>query len=259
MGAAGAVVPRIGDDADDLCPGSGLALPAEARAGTDRVPATEVSRDKRLVDDDQTRSTGTVGFVEHPPSQQRDPHRVEIAARGHRREGARQRCTRSGAFHFDLPREEVGRRELRHHPGLRHARHRLDAPRQLLEERRHRLAGRVLLLRQRQAHRQDTLRIEPGIRRLHLQKTAHQQSGAEQQHDRKRDLGDDEALPEPGCRPRLAAAAVRLEGLVWIGSRRVQRWQHRHQHAGQQPIAALHASTRPLTDASGSCSRTSSG
>ena len=56
VGRARAVVPRVADDADDLGPGPGLALPAQARAGADRVPATEVSRHERLVDDDQARS-----------------------------------------------------------------------------------------------------------------------------------------------------------------------------------------------------------
>ena len=115
------------------------------------------------------------------------------------------------AFHFDLPGEEAGRRELRHHRGVRHARDGLDAPRQLLEERGDRRPVGYFCCGSVSRIVRTPLGSNPRSGALHLEKAAHQQSGAEQQNDRQRDLGDDQPLAELRGGAALPAAAIGLE------------------------------------------------
>jgi hypothetical protein len=64
--------------------------------------------------------------------------------------------------------------------------------------RRHKHLGRLVpALGQREAEREMTIRPEPGVQPLHLYKRAHQQAGANQQHDTRRYLHDQQRAAGP--------------------------------------------------------------
>ena len=77
-----------------------------------------------------------------------------------------------------------------------------------------------------------------------------QQPGAEEEDDRERDLGDDKHLAHAVADPAWPVRAVRLQRFVRIGARGLKAGRTATIRPAPPASAALHASTRTLSDAS---------
>ena len=71
------------------------------------------------------------------------------------------------------------------------------------------MRGGIFPSRQNDRHRQETRGFEPGVEAVHIHEAAHHEAGSRKQHQRERQLGDDErrgpfpgahALPIPNAR-----------------------------------------------------------
>lgn len=89
------------------------------------------------------------------------------------------------------------------HPRRRHARQRADPLKRFRDESPLRVAVRVPYPRQRNRRRQNPLRVEARIDRQHAPEARKQQTGADEQDERKGDLGHDQ---RPAQRPRAESA-----------------------------------------------------
>ena len=189
-----AAVPIVGHDSDDGRPRPLPIRAAECKPLPDRIGAGEISRREGLIDHRNGRRLESIGRAHDAPRAQRHAQRFEVAGRRGSDERRRQRLTvRLAVFELELRAESCGRRELRRGGHRAHAWQCGEALRQPIEERAGGVAG-VALARQRQAHREDTLRIEAAIDALDIEKAPEQQAGAEQQDDRQRELRDDEDM-----------------------------------------------------------------
>jgi hypothetical protein len=117
----------------------------------------------------------------------------------------------------------------------------------LLEERRDRFARRVALARQRQAHRQDGLRIVAERHLLNVHEASEEESGTEQQHHGQRDLDDDEPLTN-AAGARRAGAPVGFQRIVRIGSCGLHAGRtptRQRRHGGEHQAPDQHARVQP--------------
>ena len=79
-------------------------------------------------------------------------------------------------------------------------------------ERLSKLRRRILLVRQREAHREEVRRLDPQIEPVERQEAAHHEAGPGEQHQRQRQLDDDErAGPASGAHAAAATAAAVLQ------------------------------------------------
>ena len=96
---------------------------------------------------------------------------------------------------------------------------------------RHLLAFLVARGRQRDFHRQHLVGAESGIHLLKLPQAADQQAGADEQHDRHRDFGDDQQLARAAADRRALRAAAFLQRVVEVLLRQVEGRHQAEQHA----------------------------
>ena len=91
----------------------------------------------------------------------------------------------------------------------------------------------VARLGQRHLHRQHVARIEAGVDVAQREQAAQHHAGAHQQHDRQRDLADDQQ-PARADADRAVAAAAFLQRVVEIGAAGAERRQRAGENAGQR-------------------------
>ena len=99
-------------------------------------------------------------------------------------------------------RAEAGQRQEADRARGLDARQRVDLLEEAVEELPALTLGAVSRVRQRQPHRHRARRIEAGILIEQPDEAAHQQAGADEQHERQRDLDDDERRCACGCLAR---------------------------------------------------------
>ena len=93
--------------------------------------------------------------------------------------------------------------------------------------------GRVAIGQQVDAGNQHAVRIEAGVDVLRRLQRAHEQRGADQQHETDRHLCDDQRAAQTLPRPSPAAAArFLLERVHRVGPRRLQRRREAEDDAG---------------------------
>ena len=203
-----------------------------ALAGPDRVghPAA---------DDHDPLRVGTVGRLKHAAGHDRNLHGGEVLRIDNpiERSGALTRWRRRliGALEtanvFARPERQPGNAcdagDTRHLPQLRV---------ELLVDGRH-LRRRIARGGQRNGEDAQPGRIEPDVGVLHRRHAAQQQAGAEQQHHRETDFGDEQnrSRPSPSHRADGAALSQRLRQRR---ARQLQRWsgpeEHRRKHHHRQ-------------------------
>ena len=118
--------------------------------------------------------------------------------------------------------------------GRLHARQRFDALDDVIDSPRLGFVCLVRCTRKVEAHRHQRRRIESDGRRLEVQEAADEERRADEQHERKRDLGDDQRVAEAGARPAGAAAAALLQAALKVAAHRLQRRRQPEDDAGQE-------------------------
>ena len=110
---------------------------------------------------------------------------------------------------------------------------------------------RIVRLRQPEAKREQLRRRHAGLHGLQVPEAPDQQAGADEQHQRDRDLGDDQRVAQAGAHAAGHALAGRLQVIADVGACRLQRRtetdeqadDHRGQQ-GEQEHASVHADVR---------------
>ena len=190
---------HVGDDADDL---RRQLSHAGDQGAADRILAGKVPARERLVDDHDVRHARAVALVEVAPGANRNAERLEVSRRhemtirvrplAHRRQRP--------AHHRDRRRRlSAGERHAIGQRRRRRAGQRRQALIELLVERDELLAV-VALRRQHQLRGEDAVRLEAGLDALEPGETGQQQAGADQQHERQRHFGDQQAGAQPLAR-----------------------------------------------------------
>ena len=180
-----------------------------------------------LVDDDPALRVGRILFVEEPASQERDAHRLQVIVRD-RRARPPPAPSPGGGFGWPTTSNDVADAETRQRePADRAGRRRLPAARRLAEKTGEELrtlpVSSIPRARKRQPHRHGVRWIETGIDVEQMLEAPHQQAGADQQHERQRDLDDDERAARAIPARRGSRAAAFLERVVQAGLRRRER------------------------------------
>ena len=169
----------------------------------ERAAIREIPPRHRLVDHAGPRCLLAIALVEESAREQLDLHRLEVAGRddadvGERIFGGRRLLS------FDVERQRAGgadvvQRHRRHRGGVHHAGRAAQALDHVLVEAHLR---RALILRRRQQHaRGDEVgAIEAGTHLQQLREAARHQSGADEQHQRERDLDHDQSAQHVGAR-----------------------------------------------------------
>ena len=175
------------------------------------------------------------------PCLQRRPDRLEVRAADDAGDRPRARAERVGVGavdpEFALLRERARQWRCRRHGGVLYRRLGLDAFEDVfveLHQSRAVLRG-VLRVLKREVGRlqaEHVREVEPGLDRVQPHERAHQESGADQEHERRRQLADHQRAlraPPPTAAGRTAAAGRhRADGIVHEREARRQREQHRH-------------------------------
>ena len=233
-----AVLADVPDHADDLEPlGLAVVTGAEREPLADRIGVGELAARHRLVDHQDAGIEGSVSRLELAAADEGHAERGEVTRRhGHEvRQGrfVRRQLGTAG----DVEREETEPAAHRQRVGERHA---LDAGHGLqpllhrvpVGQPLRRLA--VALARRRHLHRQHARRGEAQRDVQQVDEAAEQQPGADQQHQRQRDLGQHQAHAGDVA-VAVAGGAARgvLEGALQFGPRRLPRRDDAEQQAGQ--------------------------
>ncbi len=225
----------VADDADDL-EGRLVRGELEGHAPAQGVFAVEDARGERLVDDDDGRRVCAVAVVEVSALEERHAHYAEVA-RAHSAQ------VRLGPRGGRLRQAEDARRarasvaaqgQVAHLRRAAHARQRRRATQQLVVEGGGlhgvcRARGRKL-----EGHRQEVLSPEAGVDREHAREALHQQPRAHEEHERERDLGDDEQVAHAARATRAGAARALLHRLLQVGARGRERGREAEDDAGQK-------------------------
>ena len=205
------------------------------RRAAEGILAGKVPLGEGLVDDDDVRHPGVVALVEIAAGAQGDSQRLEVARRdqvtvrlrafAHRRQraaddGHRRRCLPAGERH------PVGERRRR---SGRQRRQALEEP---LVESDQRVTG-IALGRQGQLRGEHAVGLKARLHRLQPGEAGHQQSSGDEQHERQRHLGDQQAGPQAPA-PAGGAAAGVLQRLLDVHPRRLQRRQQADGQSGAQ-------------------------
>ena len=213
----------VAREADDFQPRPLRAAEADALAY--RVPVGEVASGESLVDDDDAGRAFTILRVEVAPAQDGDVQGLEVVQGdragegdvvGHVLAAAARALAAAGAVGRVLPRDHHAALPARAAERRRaHQRRRLHA-----RQRRHTLQRtpvELLPLRLRVAqqvdverHRQHVLRVEAGVNALRPLEAAQEQARADEQHQRQRDLRDDQKVAQ-GEAPRAPPASAGRE------------------------------------------------
>ncbi len=208
VGASRAAHVHVGDDADDGEPGRSspnlIRRPIGSSLGQMRLR-------HRLVDDDERRRSRD--RAEHPPAPERDLHRVEVVrADDAVPDGERVGTASCGAGRPSI-RKSVSLSPPRRHDGRQRRLRDPGKSRSPLEdgvvERQPLFVGLVSDRWRQHESGEHAIRIEPEVRVLQSEERPDQQTAADEQHQRQRDLGDDQQRGEPGHR-RRPSGRVRL-------------------------------------------------
>jgi hypothetical protein len=194
---------HVGDDANDRVPVAAVAGDPLA----DRIARGPISSRERLIDDDDVRCVEIVAPDEEAPVDERDAHRSKVVlARDQERRPLRAFVRRRGSAFDDEAAEVAARpREERNVPGRADARDRRDvlqARQQAIQ-----VCGALAIVRVlRKVHvdlkRQHVIGAEARIDEGELEQTPQHQAGADEQHERRRNLRDDERAAEIASRQR---------------------------------------------------------
>ena len=185
-------------------------------------------------DDHYQRRVLVVGRGESTSVRQADGHRIEVA-RGDRspiRVGSCRRCRSGLTFDGEGPGGVVSRQRQsiggadRQDTG--HSAQVVGGP---LEESPLPSGSVVLPVRQEGRHHQRVIRLEAGIDPAQVLEGGEQQAGADQQHHRQRDLGDDENAERASMRAG-GPSTFTFQRVVHIGPRRVPGRNDPEQDAG---------------------------
>ena len=182
---------------------------ARVAGRSDRCPR-DIDRE-RLVHHRHQRRVEAIGRAEAPARSEaaRAAFRNSCGVADGDQRRRQRRCRRlASSLDRELRAERADRRKLRRGGHRAHARQRGQPLRQPIEERAGRFAG-VALARQRQPHRQHAARLEAAIDALDVDEAPHQQPGAEQQHDRQRELGNDQRVTKTSRRRAIRRCARR--------------------------------------------------
>ena len=219
--ADGAAQIEIRHDADDRPPRH--VVRAQLDPGAERIAVLEEQLDEALVDDRHRRRVGAVGALERPSAHRLHVDDVEIPRRDHDAPG--QRVVLLGGIghavdgervHLPAPRRQVGGEGHRADAGPA-----VEALHHRVVELPLRLRGRVVLLEQAEARREDVVGGKPVVEARHVDHRADHQAGRHQQPARHGELGDDQAPAEPAHAParRPARFVVHDRGDVGRGWR----------------------------------------
>jgi hypothetical protein len=228
----GADVRRIGYHPDDLRGLRLLRLVAHADASADCCSSSEMPRYERFVDDDDGWRAGAIAFVEYPARTKADTDRIEVSAA--RERGLRDRKRRAARCRRAVDEHPVAdeglRRKLRGETCASHVGQRLDTTCELFEEGDNRFARLVLFLGQCQPHRDHSGGVDPGVYALQVEKAPKQQAGAQRQHHRERNLGDDETVASAAGSPAgRRQSRVLFERLIGIRTAGLKDRQQAHE------------------------------
>ena len=212
-------------DADDAAPRT---IVAGFHVVADGIAVRPESSRQCLVDDRHERRVAGVGLLEEPPSAQRRPDGGKVVGRhsSHARNQPRLPLLRLAALDCeDLLVVALAERRLRGQADCLDSRQAAHA----VGELRVKLASSVPVLivcqadgLQRHAADEHVLRPEARIDAQQLIEAAQQQAGANQKHDRQRELRDDERVGEPAARGRPRRAPAVLDGVLQVDARAAQ-------------------------------------
>ena len=184
---------------------------ARAHALAERVLARPQLRRERLVHDDDSRLVARVVLVEEPARDERDPHRLEVAASHDADVGVDEGLAGRGRapLHRDrAPRHHLAQRQRRDAARGAHAGQRREALPELPVGLEHGGGLGVARTAHRELEGQHALRVEAGRHPLDAREAAHEQARADEQDDRERDLAGHEQAAQPVA-PREESAARR--------------------------------------------------
>ena len=200
----------------------------------DRVLVLEVVAGHRVAQDHHRRRRGRVGGLERSADADAGTDRFEVAAADDARHGLRRRRDRILIRPLDpeLPRlrERPGERRGRRHGRGLDRRLGPDALEDVARELHAPVAVRHAEVLGLQA--EDVREIEPGIDRVETHQRAREQSGADEQHERRRELADDEralrAAPADAAGGPSPAACHRAHRVVQEAESRRPGKDERH-------------------------------
>ena len=190
---------------------------------------------KCLVDDDDVRHTRTVALVEIAPGENRDPERGKVLRRDEmpvRLGTLAQRRERPAADRHRRRRLSASQRHAVGEGGRIAARQRRQTSIQLLvkgDEPRAVVACR----RQRELGREDTARFESRPDLLQPREARQQQTDRNQQHERERDFGDEQAGSQAAAGSDRSASRF-LQRFVHIHARRLPGGQQADRQSGDE-------------------------
>ena len=223
---------RAADDADDVV--EAIDPVADVHALADRILVREVLLDERLVDNRDVLAGRRVLRRERAAAKHRNRERFEVARRDHAivRRGRVARLQRRPPADVERQHVVATERQRLHGGGRLHAGLGLELGDQIVEERVMGLRRPVRRPRQRDLKREHALRLESRIDVDELVEAAQQQRRARQQHDRQRDLRDEQHAAHPAATGRRGRAAAFLEHRAHAGARRLPRGRQAEEDAG---------------------------
>ena len=197
--------PHVVDDADDRDPSVLRLRTAEVEPAPDGIFARPVAARHGIGDHRHQRRLVVVLLGERPSAPELGPNQLEIARRGDVRLNRRQSRSRFELMSFDRHGHRASaavERQRQRRADRGHAGNRARAPENLVEENHARLVREVLAvlglvgLWQPQACGEHPFRFEPQLDMLQAPQTSDEQRGADEEHERKREFGDDERRPQ---------------------------------------------------------------
>ena len=215
-------MPHVVDDADDAEPDVGVEAHRPLDAMIDRVRAREVPLRHGPVDDNHALRAAVVGGGQRAAAHQRNLHRLKIAGRDVALIDDRRRLAGGRRPSLDLHGVGVAQAAERHDrndAGRQHAAHRAEPRDEIADQLRARRRRRVTRASQRDAKRQDVLRVEARLHAREPHDAVQHEARSRQENHRKRDLrGDQRVAAATGRRRRgrsRGAAERRAKPLAW--------------------------------------------
>ena len=185
-----------------------LGQPRDPHDLADRRTSVEASAHERLVHEGERLSLLHLGGCDQSSLREGNPKDPHVVRAHLMHLGARRWLTDTG--HVDRGCQIPDRMCAGIHGNGLDAGNARDAPEQIFEERHAPHGVGIALLGQRHPERQDAIGAEPEIDLLHRQNRPDHQTGRDEQHQRQRDLGDDERLTEEDLEAAARHAAARL-------------------------------------------------
>ena len=217
---------RVADDADDLVGDLGETRFFErAQRGAERIHPVEMAAHEALVHHHHAARARVVEILEVAAGTDRDSQRLEVAGADVGESRRLALAGRAGDAEEVRPRCAAQRHVRRRHR-CRHARHRSDLARQLVLERGFSFGGERVRRTIHERNHERAFGLEAGWHRGEVSERLHEEQCREDEHERQRDLRDDEPALESGAMAidRGAARAV-AHDRVGVDERDAQRGQ----------------------------------